>query len=30
MTKPFKGKISPDIRNSEPDWQPFLPPQAPD
>lgn len=30
MTKPFKGKISLDIRDSEPDWEPFLPPQAPD
>jgi arylsulfatase len=27
---PFKGKISVDIRDSEPDWEPFEPPNAPD
>ena len=30
MSKPFKGRISLDIRDSEPDWAPFLPPKAPD
>jgi arylsulfatase len=30
MTKEFKGKISLDIRDSEPDWGPYTPPKAPD
>jgi arylsulfatase len=30
MSKLFKGRISLDIRDSEPDWAPFLPPKAPD
>jgi arylsulfatase A-like enzyme len=30
MTKPFKGVINVDIRDSEPDWSPFEPPSAPD
>ncbi len=30
MGKPFKGKISVDIRDSVPDWAPFEPPKAPD
>ncbi len=30
MPTPFKGKIAMDIRDSEPDWEPFLPPKAPD
>ena len=29
MTKPFKGTINVDIRDSEPDWTPFEPPVAP-
>jgi hypothetical protein len=29
MAKPFKGKIELDIRDSTPDWQPFLPDKAP-
>ncbi len=29
MTKPFKGKIAVDVRDSEPDWEPFLAPKAP-
>src|SRR4249920_1275817 len=29
MSKPFKGTISVDIRDSEPDWEPFEPPKAP-
>ena len=29
MAKNFKGKIALDIRDSEPDWEPFLPPKAP-
>ena len=28
MTKRFKGKIALDIRDSEPDWEPFLPPEG--
>ena len=27
MTKPFKGKIALDIRDSTPDWEPYLAPQ---
>jgi arylsulfatase len=27
---PFKGKISLDVRESEPDWGPFLPKKAPE
>jgi arylsulfatase A-like enzyme len=30
MSKPFKGIINVDIRDSEPDWTPFEPPRAPD
>ena len=30
MAKSFQGKISLDIRDSEPDWAPFLPPKAPE
>ncbi len=30
MSKPFKGKISVDIRDSVPDWSPFVPPTAPE
>jgi arylsulfatase A-like enzyme len=30
MTKPFRGKIAVDIRDSTPDWEPYLPPKAPD
>ena len=29
MSKPFKGKINVDIRDSVPDWSPFEPPKAP-
>jgi arylsulfatase len=28
--KKFKGVIKPDVRDSKPDWEPFLPPKAPD
>lgn len=28
--KPFKGVIKLDIRDSKPDWEPFLPPRAPE
>ena len=30
MTAPFKGTVNVDIRDSEPDWGPFEPPEAPD
>jgi arylsulfatase len=30
MTKPFKGTINLDIRDSAPDWDPFEAPTAPD
>ena len=30
MTKKFNGKIALDIRDSEPDWEPYLAPAAPD
>jgi arylsulfatase A-like enzyme len=30
MTKPFKGTINIDIRDSVPDWTPYEPPKAPD
>jgi arylsulfatase len=30
MTKPFRGTISVDIKDSEPDWEPFIEPAAPD
>ncbi len=30
MSKPFKGTINVDIRESVPDWTPFEPPKAPD
>jgi hypothetical protein len=29
MTKPFKGKIATDIRDSVPDWWAVAPPQRP-
>ena len=30
MTKPFKGKIDLDVRNSTPDWEPYEEPKAPE
>ena len=30
MTKPFKGRINLDIRDSQPDWEPFEPAKAPE
>ncbi|MEU3255715.1 arylsulfatase [Streptomyces sp. NPDC006997] len=30
MAKPFKGKIALDVRDSQPDWAPFLAPRAPE
>ncbi len=30
MTKPFKGTINIDIRDSKPDWEPYEQPKAPD
>ena len=30
MSKQFKGTINVDIRDSVPDWDPFMPPKAPD
>ena len=30
MTKQFRGRIALDIRDSEPDWEPYLPPKAPE
>jgi arylsulfatase len=30
MTEPFKGVVNLDIRDSTPDWEPFLQPQAPE
>ena len=30
MKKPFKGTINVDIRDSQPDWEPFEPPRAPE
>ena len=30
MARSFRGKIALDIRDSEGDWEPFLPPRAPD
>src|SRR5437588_4761411 len=30
MSKPFKGTINVDIRDSVPDWEPFEPPKAPE
>ena len=30
MSRPFKGVINVDIRDSKPDWAPFEPPKAPD
>lgn len=30
MSKPFQGTIKLDVRDSVPDWDPFLPPRAPD
>ena len=29
MAKPFKGVINTDIRDSTPDWEPYIPPKAP-
>ena len=30
MPQPFKGTIAVDVRESTPDWDPFVPPRAPD
>jgi arylsulfatase A-like enzyme len=30
MSKPFKGTVNVDIRDSVPDWDPYQPPKAPD
>ena len=30
MAKPFKGTIKLDVRDSTPDWEPFIPPKAPE
>jgi arylsulfatase len=30
MAQPFRGKIATDIRDSVPDWAPYLPPRAPE
>src|SRR5437660_11332605 len=30
MSKPFKGVVNVDIRDSKPDWTPFEAPKAPD
>ena len=30
MTKPFKGTINLDVRDSVPDWEPYEQPKAPD
>ncbi|HUU76600.1 MAG TPA: sulfatase-like hydrolase/transferase [Methanoregulaceae archaeon] len=30
MTTPWKGKIAVDIRDAEPDWTPYIQPQAPE
>lgn len=30
MSKPFKGRVEVDIRDSVPDWDPFIQPQAPE
>jgi arylsulfatase A-like enzyme len=30
MSRPFKGKIAIDVRDSVPDWEPYAQPQAPD
>jgi len=30
MSKPFKGTVNVDIRDSVPDWSPFEPPKAPE
>ena len=30
MSKPFKGTVNIDIRDSTPDWEPYQQPQAPD
>ena len=30
MAKTFNGRIALDIRDSEPDWEPFLAPKAPE
>ncbi len=30
MTKPFKGVVNLDIRDSKPDWEPYLQPKAPE
>lgn len=29
-TKPFKGVIKLDVRDSIPDWEPYTPPKAPE
>ena len=28
--RPFKGKINVDVRDSVPDWEPYMPPRAPE
>ena len=30
MSKPFKGVVNTDIRDSTPDWEPYIPPKAPE
>ena len=30
MAKPFQGTINIDIRESQPDWEPFAAPRAPE
>src|SRR5205085_5563516 len=30
MSKPFKGVVNVDVRDSVPDWDPFQPPMAPE
>ncbi|HEX6540887.1 MAG TPA: arylsulfatase [Ktedonobacterales bacterium] len=30
MAKPFKGTVNMDVRNSQPDWEPFAAPRAPE
>ena len=28
--RPFNGKINVDVRDSVPDWEPYMPPRAPE
>ena len=30
MPRPFNGKINVDVRDSVPDWDPYMPPRAPE